>query len=182
MRTAEFEGCEGLVGVEVYNAGCELECARGLSAVHWDEALDAGRLLYAIATDDCHHPGFDSAVGWTWVRARERSADAVVDALRRGLAYGSTGPLIHDVAVEDGAVVVRCSAARSVTLLTGRTRGTTIHAGRMGYVLDGEALERADDGSITAARLEIPNRAPYGRVEVVGAHGGTAWTNPLWAG
>ena len=29
-------------GIEVYNAGCELEIGRGVSTVHWDELLDAG--------------------------------------------------------------------------------------------------------------------------------------------
>jgi hypothetical protein len=180
LRTVEFEACEGLLGLEVYNTGCELECGRGLSAVHWDEALDAGRLLYAIATDDCHYPGFDSSYAWTWVRAPVRTAEAVLEALRLGRAYSSTGPEIHSLTVSDGFVEVRCSAARSVTLLTGRTRGTTVHSGRLGYRYGGDALERADDGSITAARLQVPNRAPYGRLEVAGAHGGTAWTNPLW--
>jgi hypothetical protein len=41
-------------------------------------------------------------------------------------------------------------------------------------------LAHADDGAVTAARLAIPPRAPYGRVEVQDAHGRTAWTNPLW--
>ena len=56
-------------GIEVFNAGCELELGRGLSTVHWDELLDAGRSCYAIASDDSHHPGFDSDLAWTWVRA-----------------------------------------------------------------------------------------------------------------
>ena len=48
---------DDVVGIEVFNAGCELEIGRGLSAVHWDELLEDGRLCPALATDDSHHPG-----------------------------------------------------------------------------------------------------------------------------
>ena len=82
---------ETVSGIEVYNAGCELEIGRGLSAVHWDELLGAGRSCFALATDDSHHPGFDSDFAWTWVRS-EPTVDGVLDALRAGLFYGTTGP------------------------------------------------------------------------------------------
>jgi hypothetical protein len=67
-----------------------------------------------------------------------------------------------------------------VTLVTGPGRGAAVNAGRLGYRYKGEVLAHADDGAVTAARLAIPPRAPYGRVEVQDAHGRTAWTNPLW--
>ena len=43
----------------------------------------------------------------------EKSQEAVLDALRTGAFYGSTGPAIHGVDVTDGDVVVRCSPARA---------------------------------------------------------------------
>ena len=103
----------------VYNAGCELEIGRGLSSVHWDELLDAGRHCLAIATDDSHHPGFDSDLAWAWVRAEERTRDAVLDALRRSAFYSSTGPRVLGVEVDEDAVEVRSSPCRSATLLAG---------------------------------------------------------------
>ncbi|RDI76128.1 PHP domain-containing protein [Gaiella occulta] len=163
-------------GIEVYNAGCELEIGRGLSAVHWDELLAAGHACHAIAADDTHHPGFDSDLAWTWVRA-ERSAEAVLEALRSGCFYASTGPLLTDVRVGDGAVEVECSPCRSVTLLTGVSSGAAVHAGRLGYSYAAEIVDRTHDGLITAARLVLPETAPYARVEVVDAAGKTAWSN-----
>jgi hypothetical protein len=181
LRVDEFAGCEGLVGLEVYNAGCELEVGRGLSAVHWDDALEVdGRPWLAIATDDSHHPAFDSALAWTWVRAAERSAESVLGALRAGSFYGSTGPTIGELVVEDGAVELKTSPARSLTLMTGRTRGASVSAGERGYCYRGEILERSSEGAITAARLVSPRQAPYGRIEVTDSNGGKAWTNPLW--
>ena len=180
LRTDQFEDCEGLVGIEVYNAGCQLEVGRGEASIHWDEALERGRLLYALATDDSHHPGYDSDLAWVWARCAERSQEAVLAALREGLFYGSNGPLIHGLEVADDGVVVRCSPAASVTLYAGRRTGARVNAGRLGYPHAARVLERDDNGAIVAAHLERPFRPPYGRVEVADAAGRKAWTNPLW--
>jgi hypothetical protein len=182
LRVDEFAGCEGLLGLEVYNAGCELEVGRGFAGVHWDDVLEADgrRPWFGIATDDSHRPGFDSGLAWTWVRAGERTPGAVLEALRLGAFYGSTGPAIEELTVEDGVVEIRTTSARSVVLMTGRTRGASVNAGRSGYSYRGEVLDRGEDGGITAARLSAPRQAPYGRIEVTDEKGGRAWTNPLW--
>jgi hypothetical protein len=180
LRTEQWWDCPGLCGIEVWNSGCELELGRGDSSIHWDEALEHGRPFFALATDDSHHPGYDSGFAWTWVRAKEKTQDAVLDALRAGMFYGSTGPEIRDIEVSDGDVVVRCSPAQALTLYSGRSRGARANAGRLGYPNHSEIIERNDDGLITAARLFRPYEAPYGRVEVLDRHGKKAWSNPLW--
>jgi hypothetical protein len=180
LRTEQWEACEGLLGIEVWNSGCELEVGRGDSSLHWDEALERGRPLQALATDDSHHPGYDSGFAWTMVRAVEKTQEAVLDALRAGRFYGSTGPTIESVDLDAGAVTVRCSPAASVTLYSSRCRGARANAGRLGYPNASEILERDPQGLITAVRLERPPLAPYGRVEVSDAGGHRAWTNPLW--
>lgn len=179
LRTEQWEACEGLVGIEVWNAGCELEVGRGDASLHWDEALERGRGLFGLATDDSHHPGYDSAFAWTMVRAPERTQEAVLEALRTGAFYGSTGPELTALEVTDDAVTVHCSPVSSVTLFTGRARGARANAGRLGYPNNAKILERDSAGLITACRLERPWNAPYGRLEVTGPSG-RAWTNPLW--
>jgi len=180
LRTEQWETCAGLLGIEVWNSGCELEIARGDSTIHWDEALERGRALFALATDDSHHPGYDSGFAWTMVRAAEKTQEAVLDALRVGSFYGSTGPAIHSVSVDDATVTVECSPAASVTLVSSRARGTRANAGRLGYPKNAEILARDTAGLITAVRLERPYNVPYGRVEVADSDGRRAWTNPLW--
>ncbi|MGH2934841.1 MAG: CehA/McbA family metallohydrolase [Gaiellaceae bacterium] len=180
LRTAQWEECDGLVGIEVWNTGCELETGRGDSSVHWDEALERGHRLFAIAADDSHHPGYDSGFAWTMVRAAERTHEAVLDALRSGSFYSSTGPEIAAMTVDEQAVTVECSPATSVTLVSSRARGARANAGRLGYPMDSQILDRDSAGFITAVRLERPYKVPYARVEVTGAYGGRAWTNPIW--
>jgi hypothetical protein len=179
VRPGDLELPPTVTGIEVFNAGCELEVGRGLSSVHWDELLDDGRICPALVTDDSHHPGFDSDRAWTWLRA-ERTAESILDALRAGRYYGSTGPVIHDVELGDDALVVRCSPASSVTLLMGRTSGTAVHAGRLGYRHGGDVLELSPDDWIVATRLDLPSTARFARLEVVDPTGRRAWTNPLW--
>jgi hypothetical protein len=181
LRTELWWDCEGLLGLEVWNSGCELELGRGDSSLHWDEALELGRPLQALATDDSHHPGYDSGFAWTWVRAAERSQAAVLDALRAGAFYGSTGPEIRSVEVDENQVVVACSPAAAVTLYSGRTRGARGNAGRLGYPNHSRILARNDEGLITAIALQRPwDGGAYGRIEVKAADGTKAWTNPLW--
>jgi predicted metal-dependent phosphoesterase TrpH len=181
LRLEEFARCDGLLGVEVYNAGCELEIGRGLSAAQWDEALESGERLLALATDDSHLPGFDSGFGSVWVRAADRSREGVLDALRDGRFYSSTGPRLEHVAVTSGHVEVRCTPAASVTLVSARTAGARVNAGRMGYRNDVEAVEEDADGLVVGARLRRRSWGmSYGRVEVADPLGRRAWTNPLW--
>jgi hypothetical protein len=168
-----------VVGIEVYNAGCELEVGRGLSAVHWDELAEAGRLCPAIASDDSHHPGFDSDLAWTWMRAKEPTVTAVLAALTAGAFYSTAGPLLKEVARDGDAVEVACSPSRSVTLVSGRSIGSAVNAGRLGYVYRGRALATDEDGLVVRARLEIPPAARHVRVEVTDAVGRKAWANPF---
>jgi hypothetical protein len=180
LRTEQWESCEGLLGLEVWNTGCELEVGRGDSSIHWDEALEGGAALQGIATDDSHHPGYDSGFAWTMVRAADRSQEAVLDALRAGSFYSSTGPSIESLEVDGNAIVVRSSPAQSVTLVTARHRGARANAGRLGYPNASTILERDSAGLITACRLEKPPLAPFGRVVVSDTRACRAWTNPLW--
>ena len=168
-----------VVGLEVYNAGCELEVGRGLSAVHWDDLLERGRLCPAIATDDSHHPAYDSDLAWTWVKSETRSQTAALEALAAGRHYSSTGPRLHEVRLDGDAVEVHCSPCRSVTLVSRPGTGAAVNAGRLGYRFKGRALECDDDGAIVRARLDVPPSARHVRVEVTDASGKRAWANPL---
>jgi hypothetical protein len=171
----DIAAAPSLAGIEVWNGGSELLQGNGLSAVHWDDLLHRGCGLFGIATDDCHTPGQDSGLGWTWVLAADRSPGAVVAALRCGDFYGSTGPRLLGIEIEEGAVVVRCSPARSVRLRSGPWDGCSVNAGRAGY--RGRAVELAGDGLVTAARFELPEFWRWGRVEVDDREGGRAWSN-----
>jgi len=175
---AEVLAAPALRGIEVFNAGCELECSRGLAGDYWDELLALGRPCFGLATDDSHMPGFDSGHAWTLVRAEEPSASAVLAALREGRFYGSQGPEIGELEI-DGAITVATSPCASVALVAGPHDGSRVNAGRLGLRHRGEILEQTADGAIVRTRLERPRAAGWARLEVTDDAGRRAWTNPL---
>ena len=179
LRADDVLAAPSLAGLEIWNGGSEVLQGSGLSTVHWDDVLQAGRLLTGIATDDCHTPGEDSGFGWTWVLAAERSAPAVLDALRRGHAYSSAGPLLFDVEVTNDFVAVRSSPARSVRLRSGPWDGCAVNADQTMGNWRGEASELDGDGLVIAARFELPEFWRWARVEVEDERGRRAWSNPF---
>jgi hypothetical protein len=179
LQVEEVLAAPSLAGIEIWNGGSEVAQGNGLSTVHWDDALQQGCMLMGLATDDCHTPGEDSGFGWTWVLAQERSAAAVVDALRRGRAYSSAGPLLLDVVVEEESIAVRCSPARSVRLRSGPWDGCAVNADPGMGNWRGEARERDAAGLVTEAVFEYPEFWRWARVEVEDERGRRAWSNPF---
>lgn len=170
---------EGFVGIEVFNGSAEVENGRGDSSMWWDMLLGSGRRVFGIGTDDQHYPLFELGAAWTMLRARERSPESVLDALRSGMAYFSNGPQIHDVVVDGSAVEVSCSAARLVVLHMEEEFGVSVSVGRGGR-RQGRVLGTDSDGLLTRVRLEAGrDDARYRRLTVVDANGRRAWSNPL---
>ena len=102
------------------------------------------------------------------VRA-ERDPAAVLRALAEGAFYSSSGAELHDLRVTDSAVEVDCSPAVSVTLRSGPWNGGRVNADPRRMNWRGEILARDSHGLITSARLRLPERFGWARVEVAGA-------------
>jgi len=168
MSYEEAAAVEGYIGVEVYNSGCDVEIARGHSAVHWDDLLSRGRRVWGIATDDCHRPAFDMFLGWVMVKAPALTAAAIVEALGAGHFYASTGPRIEAFAVEGGQARVRCSPVRRIDLVQNPGRGHCL------LTREGETL--------TEGVLPVSPHGTYCRVQVTDVAGRVAWTNPVFLG
>jgi predicted metal-dependent phosphoesterase TrpH len=175
----EIAAIDTIVGIEVFNAGCEIENGRGLSTVHWDMLLDSGRSCFAVACDDTHYPGFDDGYAWTMARVGAPTAAGVLGALRTGACYGSTGPRFDAIEPTSRGVLVRCSPCRSVTLLTGPEDGARANVGRLAFRHRARIVERDPAGLITAVELSPPPGAAAGRIELADGGGGTAWSNPV---
>jgi len=170
---------QGFAGLEVFNGSAELETGRGDSSTWWDVLLRQGRRVSGIATDDQHYPLFELGAAWTMVRAKERSQEAVLDALRNGWSYFSAGPRIHDIGVDGDGVEVACSPARSVLLHMEEEQGVSVSVGANGRRM-GRILETDGQGLITRVRLESTWTTPfYRRITVVDQHGMRAWSNPF---
>jgi hypothetical protein len=198
LTLRDVEEVKGHYAIEVYNTDTEVHIGRGSSQVLWDDLLTSGIYTRAIAVDDSHRPGQDSLRAWTMVRAADRSAAAIVAALRAGHYYASAGPEIYDVqlALEgDGGAVpytgkisVRCSPAQSIALVADPTRGGRVNAGPFGMARNarrlrpnGQGPEATVEGDLlTGAEFTVTGIERYVRVQVEDVHGRCAWTNPLF--
>ena len=168
LTLADAQTLDAAHAVEVYNALAAHE-DRADSWHLTDVLLSRGHRLGAYAADDAHFQSRDPRPCAAWVQVRAESLDpaALVAALRAGHYYASTGPLIHEIGVDDGRITVGCSPAARV-IVTGSVPG-----------------KRVTDGTeLTACTLPLDMFAnsPYIRVTVVDAAGGRAWTNPIWLG
>lgn len=153
----------GNIAIEVFNATCT-RFGKGFSSVHWDDLLNQGRMIPAIAVDDTHR-GRDIFMGWTMIRAESLAIAAVMEALRTGCYYASCGPVIEDFRIEDGKVFLRCSPVAEVHFVCSSWRGHSVYA---------------DGGEdLTSAEFTLKEKAGFVRVEVVDRRGNRAWTNPL---
>jgi hypothetical protein len=187
LTTADLLSVRNYLAIEVFNATCETAIARGLSSVHWDDLLTRGRLVWAVAADDSHRPGFDSLRAWAVVRAPALTKGAIMDALRQGHFYASTGPEIYNVQVNGTEVRVECSPVQTIALVADPTKGAQLGAGRYGPAtrarrLRGPQLAQAicDGDALTGAIFTLRGTEKYARVEITDVQGRRAWTNPLF--
>lgn len=77
--------------------------------------------LYGVATDDSHyyHGGNVSpGRGWVMVKAAKLEAGALVEAMKRGDFYASSGVELEDVRFEGGEYVIKIKAQEGVTYST----------------------------------------------------------------
>ena len=174
LRDEHLIGLERVEGVEVFNTGCEYETRHGDSGQHWDWALSHGKNWRAIAVDDAHNYEWDACGGWTVVKARERSAEAVVDALRQGLFYCSSGPEIQWLSIGDGEIHLAFSEADAVHVIMPEAgRGWTSH----------RLCKRPPCAEgYTELSIPCPPAGQLFRIEVVDRSGRKAWTNPMRLG
>jgi hypothetical protein len=164
LMAEDVVGLRGCFALEVYNTGCDLEILRGYSMVHWDDLLTLGQDYGAVAVDDGHAGAVDHGLGWTMIRAEELSVEAIMDSLRRGLYYSSTGPEIVGLQIAGSKIAVTTSPVRSIALVSGP------HVGGRRIAEPGR--------TITEAEFMLPP-ARYCRIEASDADGKTAWSNPI---
>ena len=104
-------------------------------------------------------------MGWTMIKAKSLTTEAIMDALRNGCYYGSCGPVIEKVAVKGAKILVECSDAVEVHFMSKRAHGLSVYAG--------------EGGTINEAECDLGALERYVRVEVVDGKGLRAWSNPI---
>ena len=165
MTTADARSIEAAHAVEIYNHGCATGCDRPHGFYTLDQLLSEGRQLTLCATDDAHFSEPDHFGGWVMVKAAENTPDALLDALKAGQFYSSTGPDFRGVEWTDTHVIVETSAVASVIVQGHGSAAVAVH---------GESLTR------TKVPLERFHKSPWMRVSIIDRAGKRAWLNPVY--
>jgi len=165
LTTADARSLDAAHAVEVYNHGCAIGCDRPHGFYTLDQLLSEGRELNLCATDDAHFTEPDHFGGWVMVKAEENDPDALLEALKAGHSYASTGPEIRGVHWSDTDVTIETSAVSHVIVQGQGSAATAVH---------GASMTR------TTVPLQRFEASPWLRVAVMDAAGKRAWTNPTF--
>lgn len=137
----------------------------------WDALLTKGKRIWGVAVDDSHHlkNPWDVYVAlpgkaWVVVRAEKKDAKSIVDALRRGDFYASTGVELEDYAADAKSIAVKVkekNLARYVIQFIGP---------------NGRVLQETKGATATYTR----GKEPYVRAKVIDSNGKMAWCQPVF--
>lgn len=157
------------IGIEVFNMSCQVSIGKGVSTFHWDALLTCGKEVYGFAVDDAHwhfdeYRPVDTCKAWIMVKAKELSLEALMNSLRMGLFYSSTGPKINDITVTHKKITVKCSPVKAISFIADHSKGRV-------FTSKGIPLREAT--------YEIKGHEKYVRIECIDFEGNTAWTNPI---
>lgn len=149
--------------VEICNWGTVFEQNHNNDPTYWDSWLKQGKQIWGMANDDSHKRE-QYCGGWNMVKCEEFTIPSMLDSLKKGSFYSTTGPQIHDFYIEDGVAYVKCSEAKSITFITLSNWGKCY---------------RDPAGKLTEASLNLPFNAYMTRVEIEDKDGKIAWSNPI---
>ena len=137
----------------------------------WGGVLDAGKVIFGVATDDSHnYTDFEPSMsnpgrGWVMVRAPELSREAIVEALGSGEFYASTGVTLAGLDMLQESLHLEIEQTYDYIY-------STTFIGRGGAVLAEIA------GPVATYRMR--GDEGYVRAVVVNSGGHRAWTQPVF--
>lgn len=157
-----LESLRGYIGVEIFNGITRWHPGSNVATDRWDRLLSQGRRVWGFANDDAHHPG-DEGIAWNTVQCESRDVSAIVDALRAGSFYASTGVVIESIRVAGNTIAVSTgNAQRIVASIDYARRVAQVDAAEMVYTVP--------------SGIELS----YVRFECFGAGESMAWTQPFF--
>ena len=158
----------GLSGVEIWNSVSTLPLngdradSSSLLDVTW---ASGGELLPVFANDDSHQYQTEAGVAATMVQAEELTVPAVMEALRSGHFYATTGPQIYQIENKNSQeIVVHCSPAESVIFYSDCPWA------------EGRVVMKS---GMTECNYFVQKNDHFVRVEVRDAAGRKAWSAPM---
>ena len=174
LNCSDIMGIKNIIAIEVYNTSTRY-IGKDYNMQVWDNILQLGYHLPAIAVDDTHQPR-DFFRGWTMICCKEKTNSAIMDALKKGTFYASQGPEIYKIGFEENIFSIECSPCEEIIVIG------DCSFGRCGTVPGFEALTTEDINKtkeMTAFKTEIPESYSYIRCQIRDKYGKYAWSSPI---
>lgn len=166
---------EGMRGMEIYCGVIERLPGQARATDRWERLLSKGWRVYGHGTDDQHEQR-DHFVAWNcvqWPEGERPSAAGIVEALREGRFYASTGSVIHILGTGEEANSVQVAS----------------DADEIHWIGPGGVIIKKENGGTSRLTVEefadLTGGEPaaegeYVRAECLGRGNRSAWTQPFW--
>ena len=170
---------DDIIAFEIYNTGAR---GRGKpsSGSIWEPMLELNSNCTAIAADDIHGA---SALfgGWTMICAEEKSPEAIINAIKNGKTYSSTGPEFYKLDFDGKILRGECSEVEEIICISNKhgTCGCKLFQGMNAKVLNGRYIAGEKLSWTSFETIELPENC-YFRVQIKDKNGNYAWSNPFW--
>lgn len=156
---------EGLEAMEIYNSvsGLPMNCRPDSS--QFSDLLSArGKFLGAVASDDSHPYTFEACMSRTVVDVKERSREAVLEALRQRRFYATQGPELTFAGIRSGRLELSCSPVSTAVFFTN---------------LPWSPKRSVCGEGLTEFSYELGPGETFVRVQLIDSRGKSAWLNPV---
>jgi len=158
---ALLEALQNYTGIEIYNGIVRKLPGNPESTDKWDILLSRGKLVWGFANDDAHW-GDTFCVAWNVAQLKEFSQKDLLDALKNGRFYASTGVEIESIEVENTTIHISTKNATKCAVIS----------------TYGRRIFEIKDKEITY-QVENNLKFPYIRFEFWGQGEEKAWTQPF---
>lgn len=167
LNTPDFiRNLRGIAATEIFNtfSGAPWQGNRSDSSAILDVATAMGATLKYVASDDSHFYTGEACRSYTVCQADELSAEAIKRALDEGSFFASQGPMFHQVAIENGELVIDCSPVSEIMVYSNQ------------HYVANRCLTHPNQ---TEAHFPLRPSEKVIRAEIIDAEGRRAWTSPM---
>lgn len=147
----------------IHGGGCRTDEAI------WDYCLSRGKRIWALTGDDTHRYGPNHSScggGFTMVSTENFTKAGLIEALKCGNFYPSTGPRIYDMRIKEDVLYMDFDPATSVRIVGGDYMAKGFTPG------DGKTIDHIE--------WKIKEGLKYFRVEIYSPNGKIAWSQPVF--
>ncbi|MCX8063684.1 MAG: CehA/McbA family metallohydrolase [Candidatus Hydrogenedentes bacterium] len=158
---ALLEALQNYTGIEIYNGIVRRLPGNPNATDRWDLLLSKGRIVWGFANDDAHWEE-TFCVAWNVAQVEKLSLECILDALKNGRFYASTGVEIQKIEVKDRTFHISTRNATKCAVIS--------MYGRRIFEVKGKDI---------VYELEEDLGFPYIRFEFWGEGEEQAWTQPF---